>query len=263
MGSALNSVEGGSYMSMPDRSVSSASSDQKKNPRHLVLQRSSCDRVLGSVAMLCLGLAMGLMMGDLVAHYGDDPSQFLTGLQLVFFACAAIVLLIVFYQTESKIDKQDSVSISSDEKRITLPETSSQSPSDASFALTTAEANKETSNPLVEQAGQQQSIPCERVASLNENEAALLERFIMGTDRYDIVCEKLARRCLLSPRQAEVFSLLARGRNASYIEAKLCISLSTAKSHISSVYRKFGVHNQQELLALVQDALDEKPTINR
>ena len=64
-------------------------------------------------------------------------------------------------------------------------------------------------------------------------------------------------RYLLSPRQAEVLNLLARGHNASYIEDKLCISLSTAKSHISGVYRKLGVHTQQELLAFVQNEIEE------
>ena len=92
---------------------------------------------------------------------------------------------------------------------------------------------------------------------LLENDAELLQRLVMNTDRYDIVCDKIARRYLLSPRQAEVLNLLARGHNASYIEDKLCISLSTAKSHISGVYRKLGVHTQQELLAFVQNEIDE------
>ena len=46
----------------------------------------------------------------------------------------------------------------------------------------------------------------------------------------------------------EVFGLLLEGKNAGDIETELCISRYTAKTHISSVYRKTDVHSQQELI---------------
>ncbi|WP_418256191.1 response regulator transcription factor, partial [Gordonibacter urolithinfaciens] len=62
---------------------------------------------------------------------------------------------------------------------------------------------------------------------------------------------------LLSRRETEVMFLLAKGHNAAYIQDKLCISKSTAKTHISHIYRKLDIHNQQELLSMVEEARDE------
>ena len=66
-------------------------------------------------------------------------------------------------------------------------------------------------------------------------------------------CEVVARRCKLSPRESEVLTYLVKGRNAKHIAEKLFLSESTVKTHISNIYRKAGVHSQQELL----DKLDE------
>lgn len=74
--------------------------------------------------------------------------------------------------------------------------------------------------------------------------------------RFRTQCEIIANRYLLSRRETEVMFLLAKGHNAAYIQDKLCISRSTAKTHISHIYRKLNIHNQQELLAMVEDARD-------
>lgn len=70
--------------------------------------------------------------------------------------------------------------------------------------------------------------------------------------RFQRACEALARRHALSPRQGEVLLMLARGRNTRYIEESLRVSNHTAKSHVYSVYRKLGVHSQQELISRVE-----------
>lgn len=57
----------------------------------------------------------------------------------------------------------------------------------------------------------------------------------------------------LSPRQVEVLKYLSYGRNAETISKELFISRSTAKSHIYTIYKKIGVHTQQELLDLIQE----------
>ena len=64
-------------------------------------------------------------------------------------------------------------------------------------------------------------------------------------------CQAIVRTYQLSPRESEVFGLLARGRNAEYIQGKLFISLHTAKSHIANIYQKLGVHSIQEMLDLI------------
>lgn len=64
--------------------------------------------------------------------------------------------------------------------------------------------------------------------------------------------KKLAEMRGLSPREAEVFELLARGRNSVSISTQLVISEETAKTHVKRIYRKFGVHSQQALLDMIE-----------
>lgn len=66
-------------------------------------------------------------------------------------------------------------------------------------------------------------------------------------------CEELSVTYKLSNREQEVFRLLAKGYNAAYITDELCISKSTAKTHINHIYRKMDIHTQQELLRMVED----------
>ena len=67
----------------------------------------------------------------------------------------------------------------------------------------------------------------------------------------DEAADRAARQFALSPRESEVFCLLARGRNRAYIAKELSIGDETVKSHVKSLYRKLGVHSQQELIDLV------------
>lgn len=75
--------------------------------------------------------------------------------------------------------------------------------------------------------------------------------------RFHQKCEEIADRYLLSRRETEVMFLLAKGHNASFIQDKLCISKSTAKTHINHIYRKLDIHTQQELLNMVEDREEE------
>lgn len=93
----------------------------------------------------------------------------------------------------------------------------------------------------------------QEAAELPKDEASDAERAkVRG--RFRTQCEEIANRYLLSRRETEVMFLLAKGHNAAFIQEKLCISKSTAKTHISHIYRKLDIHNQQELLAMVDAA---------
>lgn len=65
-------------------------------------------------------------------------------------------------------------------------------------------------------------------------------------------CNDIARQYQLSPREKEIFFLVAKGRNADYIQQELIISTHTVKTHIANIYRKLNVHSSQELLDLVE-----------
>ena len=62
---------------------------------------------------------------------------------------------------------------------------------------------------------------------------------------------ELAERGGLTPRETEVFDLLARGRSIPYVRDALVISRETAATHAKHVYAKLDVHSRQELIDLV------------
>lgn len=66
-------------------------------------------------------------------------------------------------------------------------------------------------------------------------------------------CRQIAEQYRLSPRETQIFMLVAKGRNADYIQSKLIISTHTAKTHIANIYHKLAIHSAQELLDLVEE----------
>ena len=61
----------------------------------------------------------------------------------------------------------------------------------------------------------------------------------------------LAREHKLTPRETEVFGLLAHGRSIPYVRDALIISRDTAATHAKHIYTKLDVHSRQELIDLV------------
>jgi DNA-binding NarL/FixJ family response regulator len=58
----------------------------------------------------------------------------------------------------------------------------------------------------------------------------------------------------LSVREWEVVSRLVRGERVPGIAREMYLSQSTIRNHLSAVFRKVGVHSQQELLTLLRGA---------
>ena len=75
-----------------------------------------------------------------------------------------------------------------------------------------------------------------------------------GGGRFRGKCETVANTFLLSRRETEILLFLAKGHNAAYIQEKLYISEGTAKTHIRHIYRKCDIHNQQDLMRMVEGA---------
>ncbi|MDR1358218.1 MAG: helix-turn-helix transcriptional regulator [Coriobacteriales bacterium] len=71
------------------------------------------------------------------------------------------------------------------------------------------------------------------------------------------VCQEICERAQLSPRQSEVFTYLAKGRNAAFIENELVVSNHTVKAHIYRIYQKLGIHSQQELIDVVDKMMSK------
>lgn len=100
---------------------------------------------------------------------------------------------------------------------------------------------------------QQESIEEKADDEPDESGVAEVDAKNRAKGRFHARCEEIADRYLLSRRETEVMFLLAKGHNAAFIQDKLCISKSTAKTHINHIYRKLDIHTQQELLNMVED----------
>ena len=69
-------------------------------------------------------------------------------------------------------------------------------------------------------------------------------------------CKEIASVFGYTPREIEVLTLLAKGRNEPYIEKALHISRTTVKAHINNLYQKTGVRSRQELLDVIEGSRD-------
>lgn len=58
----------------------------------------------------------------------------------------------------------------------------------------------------------------------------------------------------LTPRETEVLGYLADGWRSSSIAEKLTLSQATVKNHMGRIYGKLGVHSQEEIMTMVDQA---------
>lgn len=89
-------------------------------------------------------------------------------------------------------------------------------------------------------------------------ESSLPKATDSGVKFFHLKCDAVATQYGLSKRQTEVLHLLAKGRNAEYIQKQLVISPHTAKAHIYNIYQKTGSHSRQDLMDLVEDMVIDK-----
>lgn len=61
----------------------------------------------------------------------------------------------------------------------------------------------------------------------------------------------------LTTRQWEILSLLLEGLRVPAIASHLYLSPSTVRNHLATIFRKFGVHSQSELLELLRRPTDQ------
>lgn len=71
-------------------------------------------------------------------------------------------------------------------------------------------------------------------------------------DIFLMKAERITTRYGLTPRECEVFTLLAKGRSNKLIQERLFISAHTVDSHVTHIYRKCDVHSRQEIMDLIE-----------
>jgi PAS domain S-box-containing protein len=86
--------------------------------------------------------------------------------------------------------------------------------------------------------------------------AASLQRRARGVDE-DSETSRLHTRAFLSDREASVLRLLRKGLRLRSIAQMLGISVETARRHVKAMFRKTGVHSQEELVRLFSQ-IDEE-----
>ena len=67
----------------------------------------------------------------------------------------------------------------------------------------------------------------------------------LGFDSQEV--GRIAAALGLSPREAQVASLLCQSKSVGYISKKLGVANSTTKTHVRHVYEKANVHSRDEL----------------
>lgn len=72
--------------------------------------------------------------------------------------------------------------------------------------------------------------------------------------QFNQACVAVAERFSLTAREVDVLELLARGRTSPVIQERLVVSHNTVKSHVRHIYAKLGVHSQQELIDVIDQA---------
>lgn len=75
---------------------------------------------------------------------------------------------------------------------------------------------------------------------------------------WDEAVSDVAAEAGLTKRETEVLALLARGRDAAYIEEHLVVSNHTARAHILNIYKKTDLHSRQALIDIVEERAQEK-----
>lgn len=77
---------------------------------------------------------------------------------------------------------------------------------------------------------------------------------------YDLARGRIGRRCLhcqsATPRENEVFALVAQGKTSKEIARELVISWRTVQTHLTNLFTKYNVSNRTEL-ALKYKAINE------
>ena len=69
---------------------------------------------------------------------------------------------------------------------------------------------------------------------------------------YEQACLAISEEFGLTRRESEALPLLGRGRTSSYIQKEMVISSGTARTHIDHIYKKLGIHSQQELIDVIE-----------
>ena len=211
----------------------------------------------GGRVLVYVSLAVGLVVGRcVVTGFGvADPSLVLYSL------CGAAITMLVatvlppFREQESFETQIACMTSESAESGDAATGGAAGSEAGAAAAPASgAHAPAASKKAAVESASAQRDEPAPSKSALSSKPSGEPKRADTPWRR---TCRGIAELYKLSPRETEIFFLIAKGRNAEYVQQKLVISMHTAKTHIANIYHKLGVHSSQEMLSLIETFREE------
>jgi DNA-binding CsgD family transcriptional regulator len=81
---------------------------------------------------------------------------------------------------------------------------------------------------------------------------------VLETPDRDLSLRDVPRLAELSERQVEILARLMRGQRVPAIARHMYLAPSTVRNHLSTVFRKLGVHSQAELIDLVRSSTTDR-----
>jgi DNA-binding NarL/FixJ family response regulator len=100
-------------------------------------------------------------------------------------------------------------------------------------------------------------LPSDRVAELEARLRRIAAELRAAGIMDDVVSAKpasdLPHFAELTCRQREILIRLLNAQRVSLIASELYLSPSTVRNHLTTIFSKFGVHSQAELLAVLRD----------
>ena len=101
----------------------------------------------------------------------------------------------------------------------------------------------------------------EYIRTNERDESSDSPTFPEGSPREEIPSDSLRQitdELYLTRRETEVLTLLLRGCDLEEVGEKLCIAMSTVKTHVLHIYQKFNVHSKRELFEAVVGKMPSK-----
>lgn len=93
-------------------------------------------------------------------------------------------------------------------------------------------------------------------SSTSREQAAALSAELLREEReaaLDARCAHIAERAAFTPREREVFALVARGKTNAAVAEELVVSENTVKFHLKNIYQKLGIHSKTEVMKLIEN----------
>lgn len=206
----------------------------------------------GGRVLVYVSLAVGLVVGRcVVTGFGvADPSLVLYSLCGAAITMLVATVLTPFREQESFETQIACMTSESAESGDAATGGAAGSEAGAAAAPASgAHAPAASKKAAVESASAQRDEPAPSKSALSSKPSGEPKRADTPWRR---TCRGIAELYKLSPRETEIFFLIAKGRNAEYVQQKLVISMHTAKTHIANIYHKLGVHSSQEMLSLIE-----------